>query len=377
MKAASLSLILIAAAVAAVSPDAASAQAPDFTWNGTIEQGDAIEIAGVNGSVDASLSDDGRVHVTATRHARRSNPESVRIEVIEHAGGVTICAVYPTPENADRDNECRPGGRGQMSVNNNDTRVDFVVRVPAGVRFDGGTVNGDVSIVGLRSNVEVSTVNGGIEVQTTGLASATTVNGDIDVRMGSTLSEDVDFTTVNGSIDIAMPAGLNARLDATTGERHRELRLRRDRARLDGSPPAERHHRLGRLRDRSDDRERRHPAAPAVVARLPASASRERRAGPPSGGPARFLFRWRRARIPPTFDVMPISLRTTLRAAGVVAAFAALPLSPGAAQQAPSATIHRDAWGMPHVFSDTDAASCTAWRGRSPRTTGRSSRRTT
>ncbi len=199
-----------------VAAPAAAQQTAPFDWSGTIAQGRAIEIVGVNGDVDALASEDGRVHVHATRSARRSDPQSVRIEVIEHNGGVTICAVYPTPRDARHENSCEPGG-GNNSVNNNDVEVHFTVRVPAGVRFDGSTVNGSVEVEGLRSDVQASTVNGDVRVSTSGLAQASTVNGDISARVGSgTLTEDLEFSTVNGSIDLSAPSGLNADLEAST-----------------------------------------------------------------------------------------------------------------------------------------------------------------
>ena len=195
---------------------AGAQQAPAFDWSGAVAQGKTIEVLGVNGDIDAALSDDGRVHVHATRTGRRSNPESVRIEVVEHGDGVTICAVYPTPDDADDENECEPGG-GNMSVNNNDVEVHFTVRVPAGVRLAAATVNGAVEAQGLRSDVEASTVNGDVTVATSGLAEASTVNGDIAARVGSgTLARDLEFSTVNGSIELSAPAGLNADLDAST-----------------------------------------------------------------------------------------------------------------------------------------------------------------
>ena len=207
----------------------AGQDAPAFDWNGTIAQGRTIEILGVNGDVDAAISTDGRVHVHATRTARRSDPNSVRIEVVETDDGVTVCAVYPTPSNARRDNECRPGGGGQMSVDHNDVEVHFTVRVPAGVRFAGSTVNGGIEAEGLRSDVDASTVNGDVRVATTGLAQASTVNGDIDATVGAgTLVHDLEFSTVNGSIDLSAPAGLNADLEAATvnGEVHSDFEVR-------------------------------------------------------------------------------------------------------------------------------------------------------
>ena len=60
-----------------------------------------------------------------------------------HAGGVTICAVYPSRD-ARKPNECPPGDGGRMNVQNNDVSVRFTVRVPAGVTFVGKTVNGEI-----------------------------------------------------------------------------------------------------------------------------------------------------------------------------------------------------------------------------------------
>jgi hypothetical protein len=195
---------------------APAAAQSDFQWRGTVAEGHTIEIRGVNGAVRAMPSADRAVHVEATRQARRSDPESVRIEVVQHGGGVTICAVYPTPAGARRENECRPGG-GQNSVRDNDVRVDFVVRVPAGVRFEGHTVNGGIEAAGLQSDVKVATVNGSVNIETSGFAQANTVNGNITCKLGSgPLTGDLAFETVNGSVTLEMPAGLHADFRGST-----------------------------------------------------------------------------------------------------------------------------------------------------------------
>jgi hypothetical protein len=183
----------------------------DFRWQGTLAQGQTIEIRGVNGSVRALASEDGTVRVQATRSSRRSDPQSVRIEVIEHAEGVTICAVYPTPANARHPNECRPGGGGS-NVQDNDVQVDFVLRVPAGVRFAGHTVNGDVEAEGLRSDVRAAAVNGSVSVRTTGFVSqATTVNGSVEIAVPAGLNAEFHGSTVNGSIDSDFPIQVTGR----------------------------------------------------------------------------------------------------------------------------------------------------------------------
>ena len=66
-----------------------------------------------------------------------------------------------------------------MSTRENDVNVHFTVRVPRGVAFAPRTVNGDVAAEGLEGDVSVRTVNGSVEVSTTGHADAQTVNGSI------------------------------------------------------------------------------------------------------------------------------------------------------------------------------------------------------
>ncbi|MFO7893725.1 MAG: DUF4097 family beta strand repeat-containing protein [Longimicrobiales bacterium] len=207
---------VLALGMAAVMAGTAAAQSNDFQWRGSLDRGQTIEVRGVNGSVQAVPSDDGSVHVTADRYARRDDPMSVRIEVVEHSDGVTICAVYPTPPNARRENECRPGG-GQNNVHRNDVKVDFMVQVPAGIRFAGHTVNGELSADGMQADVKASTVNGDVGIETTGFAEASTVNGSITCRLGrSDLRNDVEFETVNGGITLDLPEGLDADFRAST-----------------------------------------------------------------------------------------------------------------------------------------------------------------
>src|SRR5262245_28277585 len=86
--AAGLLLTLLTAAPAAAQGD--------FRWNGRLAAGQSIEIRGINGDIRATASGSGDVEVTATKQARRGNPDEVRIEVVPHSGGVTICAVYPS-----------------------------------------------------------------------------------------------------------------------------------------------------------------------------------------------------------------------------------------------------------------------------------------
>jgi DUF4097 and DUF4098 domain-containing protein YvlB len=192
------------------------ARAQDFQWHGAVRQGQSIEIKGVNGDVRAEPSGSNEVEVVAVKRANRDSPDSVRIEVVPHAGGVTICAVYPSRDTR-KPNECLPGEGGRMNVQNNDVSVRFTVRVPAGVTFVGNTVNGEIEATRLNGDVALTTVNGSAAFSTTGLGRASTVNGSIRGQMGrADWSNTLEMATVNGSITLTLPPDLSTDVRAST-----------------------------------------------------------------------------------------------------------------------------------------------------------------
>ena len=128
----------------------ALAQSNDFHWSGQIQRGKAIEVKGVNGSVRAEFTSGNQVEVTAVKTARRSDLNSVSVQVVQEDGNVTVCAVYPTLDRRyrgsssrngrdDGPNECRPGSAGHMNVD--DFReVQIVNSLPDGIAFKGERV---------------------------------------------------------------------------------------------------------------------------------------------------------------------------------------------------------------------------------------------
>ena len=193
---------------------AAALAGQDFAWSGAVDRGDAVTIRGVNGEIQVRRASGGEVRVTASKRARRDDPSSVDIQVVEDDQGVLICAVYPERD-GDRPNRCARGDGYHMNNKRNDVQVDFVVEVPDGVELDAVTVNGDVDIRGLASRVEATTVNGSIEIETRGSARATTVNGGITARLGR-IEGSLEFTTVNGSVDLTLPGSTNADVEMST-----------------------------------------------------------------------------------------------------------------------------------------------------------------
>ena len=207
--------LLIATTLCLTTASAAAAQ--DFNWHGRLAAGKRLEVKGVNGDVRAVLASGAEAVVNARKDARRSDPDDVKIEVVESADGITICAVYPTPARARRENTCEPGDHWSSSTDNNDVSVDFEVQVPAGVEFNGQTVNGQMSAEGLKGDVRASSVNGSVRVSTTGLAEASTVNGSVYAEMGrADWTNDLEFSTVNGGITLVIPGKLDTEIRAST-----------------------------------------------------------------------------------------------------------------------------------------------------------------
>jgi DUF4097 and DUF4098 domain-containing protein YvlB len=210
----SLSTAVCVVSALVMAPRAAHAQ--DFQWHGMIRQGQSIEIKGVNGDVRAEPSGSNEVEVVAVKRANRDSPDSVRIDVVPHSGGVTICAVYPSRDRQ-KPNECAAGDGGRMNVQNNDVSVRFTVRVPAGVAFVGRTVNGEIEATRLNGDVSLATVNGSVAFSTTGGGRASTVNGSIRGEMGrADWSNTLEMTTVNGSITLTLPPDLSTDVRAST-----------------------------------------------------------------------------------------------------------------------------------------------------------------
>jgi hypothetical protein len=219
MTLAALTLAAIGFAAGVFTPATAAAQASDsrdeFRWQGQVQPGQNVEIRGVNGGIDAQPSSSGQIEVTALKTGNRSDVGGVRIVVVPHAEGVTICALYPDVDG--EPNECRPGGGGRNSSRDNDVKVQFTVRVPAGVTFTGRTVNGGIEARDLDGRVSLNTVNGDVRISTSSYASVKTVNGSITAHLGRADWQDVlEMKTVNGSITLHLPGSVATDVTAKT-----------------------------------------------------------------------------------------------------------------------------------------------------------------
>jgi hypothetical protein len=203
-----VSLVILAAT--------AFAETGPFQWRGSVAAGRVVEVLSINGDVVAEGYDGAEVEVVANVSSDAgATATPVAVKAVEHENGVTVCATYQGPDparqgqcvNADNPQQAKAGG----------ARVNFTVRVPRGVGLIGRTVNGLVDAQKLQSDVEAYTVNGKINIQTTGSAQARTINGSISASLGNPFwRKDREFSTVNGSITLNLPATTNTDVNAET-----------------------------------------------------------------------------------------------------------------------------------------------------------------
>ena len=124
-------------------------------WTGSVPPGGTLEVRGLNGPVRVEAADDDQVEVVAARRGPRAVFSAIEVKIVEHARGVTVCAVCQGLDPSAPRRLQRNMSRAVASVS-----VDLVARVPPGVHVIASTVNDDIEVVGLTSNVEAGTANG-------------------------------------------------------------------------------------------------------------------------------------------------------------------------------------------------------------------------
>jgi hypothetical protein len=204
-------------------------------WHGWVPGGQVVEVNNIHGNVRAEPALGDEIEVIAIKKGS-SDPTQVAIEVVEHKGGVTICAVYPDADPA-HPFDCRPshgggfrvastsdstarirwdnGGGGDVLLN--DLRVDFVVRLPKRLRFIGRTVDGDVTAHMLAQDVE-----------------AHSVMGDVRVELSASMGADVRAESVRGHVSSEFPLSVRTnpchgmQAFGRVGHSRRTMRLKTD-----------------------------------------------------------------------------------------------------------------------------------------------------
>ena len=194
--------------------------AQDFEFSREAAAGSRFVLRNIIGDVHVEAGSGRTIGVTARKKpGRHGTPSDVEIKAVEIDGGVAICVYYPSSDrgrtsSTDRD-PCNRGS-GWQHNDRNDTAVDFVVRLPAGLRVDAKTVSGDLIGTGLRGTLDLGTVSGDLRLTDVegDVLEVSTVSGDIELERIRV--REVSAETVSGDVTFAGPIDNKGRYDFKT-----------------------------------------------------------------------------------------------------------------------------------------------------------------
>jgi DUF4097 and DUF4098 domain-containing protein YvlB len=201
--------ILAAVVVLAAGGGAADDLSETFDRSYPLEPGGRVGLENVNGDATIEVWDRPEVRVAAVKRA--SSPErlaALRIEVEETAGGVFIETRYPDSR------DLAPADRHGHS------EVEFTLTVPRTAVLDSvDLVNGDLLVDGVEGGIDADLVNGDVTVRGAGgEIELETVNGSIELDLGAGQVEDVDLSSVNGGIEVVVGGGAEIRAETVNGD---------------------------------------------------------------------------------------------------------------------------------------------------------------
>jgi DUF4097 and DUF4098 domain-containing protein YvlB len=120
-----------------------------------------------------------------------------------------------------RKEEKRHGWNVHFFWDSDDVEINYVLKLPASIALDVSTVNGKINTRGTEGETEASTVNGSIDIETTGMheLQATTVNGRVRAKFTHGF-DGARFKTVNGSVEASLPqnASFTVNLSQVNGD---------------------------------------------------------------------------------------------------------------------------------------------------------------
>src|SRR4030095_4319482 len=185
---------------------ALSVQSQDFTWSGAIPSGKRLVVENISGDIKGEPTSGSQATVTAVkRPGRHGDPEDVVVRQVNTDEGIEICVLYPGSDDdgdCDWDGNRRHHHRGS-NWDNNDTQVNFTVKVPANTNIRVGPVSGDVNASGILGETEARSVSGDVILHdvTGKIVEAVTVSGNVELTQVN--ADEVVAETVSGDVDFS------------------------------------------------------------------------------------------------------------------------------------------------------------------------------
>lgn len=191
----------------------------EFRWSGDVRSGDLVRAANIAGDVSVTTTEGGRVELIARRRGSSSD-ELARVEVKQHANGITICALHDDDAYCDDSGpESEGGWRGRRDRDSR-AHYDFEVRVPRRMRVNASSVSGDVAVTGTATELRATSVSGDVTVERARAARTlelTSVSGDVRARLDAVESgTDLEFRSVSGDVSVSLPRSTGFDLSMST-----------------------------------------------------------------------------------------------------------------------------------------------------------------
>jgi beta-lactamase regulating signal transducer with metallopeptidase domain len=164
----------------------------EFHWAATMREGQTVDVHLGRGSIRVLPSADDTVRV----QARTDNPRQSEIQTVSTATGVKFCSVVTRAHESL--NYCEQG-QSTSPIQKDQTSTEFVIYVPAGLRFVGSTVLGDITAERPATDSDMATIDGNITFE---LAAKESANFDGNVIEGAI---DSDFPLTDNTL--ALPNG--------------------------------------------------------------------------------------------------------------------------------------------------------------------------
>jgi len=189
-------------------------------------------VANINGSIDVVgyagdkvVLEVEKIIQAKTQERLQKGKQEIQLGMIDRADTLIFyvrgdCNMFSENNKGFRFNDKRWGYHWENSDGDDDCRqvfeykLNFTLKVPFAVHLQLSTINdGNITVENVKGSVSASNVNGSIKLSNlTKEASASTINGDVDIEYDHNPESDCRFYTLNGDINANFQKGLVADL---------------------------------------------------------------------------------------------------------------------------------------------------------------------